>query len=148
MLRNLLELMFRTALSAGSGNRSYVQNITLQETHDEIVFASHLEFFAGAVGLMFATLVFVASNFYGWWQLGRNMTMSPIEIASAYNVPLLRGHEVSANANVDMQLEKIGGRRVRYGEIVDDTSGLQKGSLGFGLIEDVQRPEKGAFYFN
>lgn len=85
---------------------------------------------------------------YAYQQLGRNMTLSPFEKARAYNATLLRGHGVSANADDDLLLEKMGGKRVRYGEILDDTPGAQKGSLGFVLIEDVQRPEKGNVYLD
>lgn len=146
MLTNIHELMFRTALSAGSGNSTNEQKLTLQQTKDELVFKSHLEYLAGAVGLMFVTLILVTCTYRGWWQLGRKMTLSPIEIARAYNAPLLRGNGTSANADVEILLENIGGTQVRYGEVVNDTAGAQRGNLGFGFFEDVQRPEMGGVY--
>ncbi|KAJ5094478.1 hypothetical protein N7456_010339 [Penicillium angulare] len=148
MLTNIHELMFRTALSAGSGNSTFEQKIMLQQTKDELVFKSHFEYLAGAVGLMFVTLTLVACTYRGWWQLGRKMTLSPIEIARAYNAPLLLGNGISANADVELLLEKIGGAQVRYGEVVNDTPGAQRGNLGFGLFENVQRPGLGGVYLD
>lgn len=148
MLTNLHELMFHTALSAGSDNSTYEQKLTLQQTKDELVFKSQLEYLAGAVGLMFVTLILVACTYRGWWQLGRNMTLSPIETARTYNAPLLRGNGTSSNTDVELLLETIGGTQVRYGEVVNDTPGAQRSNLGFGSIEDVQRPGMGGVYLD
>lgn len=39
-------------------------------------------------------LVVVASTFYEWWKIGRPITMSPIEIAKAFNAPVLKADGV------------------------------------------------------
>lgn len=61
---------------------------------------------------------------YAYWQLGRIMTLSPIEIARAYNAPLLRGQGVSANANLDLLLEKMEGNLAPESDTVKSSTTL------------------------
>jgi hypothetical protein len=55
----------------------------------------------------------VAWLFKGCWLLGRGVTLSPVEIANAFEAPVTRGTD--PNAEVDMLLEQIGGRTVNFG---------------------------------
>ena len=53
--------------------------------------------------------------FYGWWNLGRDVSMSPVEIAKAFKAPHTEGAD--ANASVDKLLRQIGKRKARYGVV-------------------------------
>ncbi|PYI14805.1 hypothetical protein BO99DRAFT_291356, partial [Aspergillus violaceofuscus CBS 115571] len=96
--------MFRTALAAAndSSRLEYYKGVDATRvqtnqtvnsvlTTEEVVFKLHLEFLAAGVLVTIACVIPVASTFYGWWKIGRPVTMSPIEIAKAFNAPVLRG---------------------------------------------------------
>jgi hypothetical protein len=55
-----------------------------------------------------------------WWQLGRDVSLNPLEVATAFSAPLLAG----ADTNADWaQLAKaVGAKRVRYGAFADAAS--------------------------
>jgi len=54
--------------------------------------------------------------YYGWWELGRRTTLSPLETAKASGAPTLR--EVNDNGTVEQIIRQVGKRRIRYGEIL------------------------------
>ena len=69
--------------------------------------------------------------FYGWWELGRAVSLSPIEIAKVFDAPLLNGKGTSAE--IGELLNEIGPVRVRYGEPVQ--CGMMVNSEMSTLIE-------------
>ncbi|KAF2212782.1 hypothetical protein CERZMDRAFT_106043 [Cercospora zeae-maydis SCOH1-5] len=115
IFRQARDLMFRTALS--QGNASTIQPLhNLTEIRTITVFHSHYEYLAGAIALTFLAMALVSATFNGFWLLGRNVTMSPIETAKAFNAPLL-AHE-HPNAEVAELVKGAGTKPVRYGEVV------------------------------
>jgi hypothetical protein len=70
---------------------------------------------AGAVAVMVLAVAFVFSIFWGWWSLGRPVSLSPIETAKAFSAPQLQGN--NGNANIDDLLQETGRRRIQYGEV-------------------------------
>jgi hypothetical protein len=61
-------------------------------------------------------LISLLPIYYGWWELGRKTTLSPLETAKAFGAPILR--EVNDNATVEQILRQVGKRRIRYGKIL------------------------------
>jgi len=49
---------------------------------------------------------------WGWWELGRPVTLSPLETAKAFAAPILLG--AGATKNICGILEKVGDERVVY----------------------------------
>ncbi|GIZ49525.1 hypothetical protein CKM354_001255500 [Cercospora kikuchii] len=127
------DLMFRTALS--QGNATTMQNLqNPTELRTVTVYHSHYEYLAGAIALTFLAMALVMATFNGFWLLGRNVTMSPIETAKAFNAPLL-AHE-HPNAEVQELVKGAGAKPVRYGEVMtqvdedrmrDDGNSMYKG---------------------
>lgn len=110
------ELMFRTALA--QGNASTIQSIgTSAETRTVTVYSSHFEYLAISIAITFLAILIVLVTFNGFWLLGRNVTMSPIETAKAFNAPLLA--QEHPNAEVSELVKGAGVKPVRYGEVVD-----------------------------
>jgi hypothetical protein len=66
-------------------------------------------------------------TFYGWWELGRNVSLSPIEIAKAFNAPIFMN--VPSNRDIDAMLKELDGVKVRYGnkKSVDTSNGMDYG---------------------
>jgi hypothetical protein len=77
---------------------------------------------AGALATMLFCVFSVLPSYWGFWQLGRKVTLGPIEIASALGAPVLQ--QPHARGDVDILLKEVGGREVRYGETHDGRLGL------------------------
>lgn len=76
--------------------------------------------------------------------MGRNMTMSPLEVAKAFNAPLLAAQD--SNAEVKELVEKIGSRTVQYGAVSttafqEETKyGRQNWEVGRPLRVEIMEP--------
>lgn len=128
VISSLQEIMFRTALSVSNNppqNSSYTSNISYVNTTQTIhtvqvtsqpAFQTHTGYLAAGVAVMTTCVVAVASTFRGWWKLGRQMSLSPIEIAKAFNAPLLVQGKAT-NCDLGGLLGFVGDRPVRYGEV-------------------------------
>ncbi|KAK1246117.1 hypothetical protein MKX07_005186 [Trichoderma sp. CBMAI-0711] len=120
MINNVRELMFRSALAVA--NQTGAPPIRFKQTDSlitrvGIVYAAHWKFFAIAVGCMALQVLFIFWLICGWQKLGRHVSLDPFEIAKAMGAPLL--NQGSSNSSADQILDLLGGRRVKYGELVD-----------------------------
>ncbi|KAA8649631.1 uncharacterized protein ATNIH1004_002302 [Aspergillus tanneri] len=128
VISELQKLMFRTALSVPYNSshllyRSYAWDQMIEQiqtangikVQDMSVFQVDYGYMAAGAAVMGVCLVVVASTFYEWWKIGRPITMSPTEIAKAFNAPVLKGDGL--NGDLDGLLPIVGDRRVRYGEV-------------------------------
>lgn len=130
VIAGLQEIMFRTALSVH--NESSVHVVTKDSEEQTVpvqmnqtvraanfvsrpVFRMDRRYLAAGAVVMIVCVIIVASTFYGWWEVGRTVSMSPIEIAKAFNAPVLQGKGI--NSELDEMLPVVGRRRVRYGEV-------------------------------
>ncbi|KAF1939693.1 hypothetical protein EJ02DRAFT_381248 [Clathrospora elynae] len=69
--------------------------------------------------------------YYGYWQLGRGVSLNPLEIARAFGGPMFDGLDGNMGAT-DVEIEK-GGVAVRYGVV--ERSGVEK----LLRVEDTER---------
>ncbi|KAK6439679.1 hypothetical protein LTR95_004121 [Oleoguttula sp. CCFEE 5521] len=86
--------------------------------------------FLYVMGAIISTVVCVLSvlpTYWGYWQLGRKVSLGPFEIAHAFRSPMTAS---AANADIDQVLQQVGHHRVQYGQIVaGDARGV------FGVAE-------------
>ena len=104
---------------------------------DTIHYRTNFWYMGGAIASTLLCIACVLPSYYGFWQLGRKVTLGPFEIAAAFRAPNLH-HETHANAPVDRLIEEVGGREVRFGQIV---AGSDAGRIGIAESEFVQRVE-------
>ncbi|KAH8632793.1 hypothetical protein IG631_11427 [Alternaria alternata] len=152
MLDALREITFRTAVIAGKN--ADTRNITNADQQMEYqgyelqsIYITDWKFMAIAALLSFSSIIAVGATFYGWWELGRPFSMGPLELASAFEAPLLK----AAGEDAGLGNNTVREPRVQFGEkVVDDNgqfpSGLANRRLVLGLSTDVQRPRKGTMY--
>lgn len=95
--------------------RTFEQTIEIEQTAQEVVFKSQYQFLAIAIGITLVATGCVLTVLAGWWHLGREVSLSPIEIAKAFNAPLLA--ESHPNAEVRRLLRECGEQRLRYGVV-------------------------------
>ncbi|KAF7192985.1 hypothetical protein HII31_05676 [Pseudocercospora fuligena] len=102
---------------------------------DTIHYKSNYWYMGGAIASTIICILCVLPSYWGFWQLGRKVTLGPFEIAAAFRAPNLN-HPTAANAPVDKLIEEVGDRRVQFGHIV---SGNDAGRIGVAEPEFVER---------
>lgn len=113
LLQEARQFMFRTAVA--TANSSDVQLVMSTEVATRPIYQSHWQFLGIAILFTALAILTVTLTFYGFWHLGRQMTMSPIELAKAFDSPLLSCED--SNAVVGTIVKRIGKRGVRYGVV-------------------------------
>lgn len=147
IMNALNEIMFRTALLAKDYSKYTLLNYTtdrawtsyyeawpitppqgdngvpvpqtlVMEQHANInIFQSHYSYLVGALGVMILGVLVVIPTFNGFWQLGRDISLNPLEIAKAFNPQILEG--TGSNASSKHLDKTVGLKEVKYGEVVD-----------------------------
>jgi hypothetical protein len=115
ILAGIRDIIFRSAI-AGT-NASIQQAAHATETLTQAVYMSHYAYLAAALAVTFIAVCVLITLFFGWDKLGRNISLSPIEIAKAFNASLLDGSD--SNGDVKALLRQVGRREVQYREAID-----------------------------
>lgn len=155
ILSDFNNLMVRSAISAAGFSNSTAsqdpgvtlsQNVTANQTLTMNVFHSDLEWFAGAVILQVFAAVSILPVFYGFWKLGLRATMSPLDVAKAFEAPLLK--DVNSAAGSRGIVRAVGDLKVRLGQVteqqVDDLEKrFTRSKLAIAEAAGVVTPQKG-----
>lgn len=148
VIRQLNSLMLRASISAAinpvvtdaNGDivsynvpiESDIVTVSGNRTVDTVVYQSEYGYMAGAISIMFVCVLCVLPAYYGFWELGRKVTLGPVEIASAFRAPVLEHPAAAAGGEVDTLLKEVGDRRLKYGKLEGT------GKLGIAEPEVVQ----------
>jgi hypothetical protein len=93
-------------------NRTVEHQAAVSMTFDETVYAVRYGWLTGAVALIALSCLAILQTYWGWWLLGRPVSLSPLEIAKAFDAPLL--HDADANGTSKELARAIGDVKVRY----------------------------------
>ncbi|KAK4445146.1 hypothetical protein QBC34DRAFT_473034 [Podospora aff. communis PSN243] len=130
------------------------QQVPMRQTRTIQVFRSNYAFLVGGVAVMLVATIGVMPLFYGFWTLGREVSLSPVEMAKAFGAPVLEGSGAGVTAEAIARSE-VGRVGVQYGEVV---SGVATGTgpetaeskgelrLRFGREDEVRAPVGGRVY--
>lgn len=110
VLDSMNDFMFRASLQASTATD--VQTFSVQRTNEALIFYSNYRFLAAALAVMLLALLAVLFLLWGWWELGRHVSLSPLETAKAFGPPMMQ--DAGSNSAVDGILEAIGPMGVRY----------------------------------
>lgn len=95
------------------------QQVQMEESLELAVYKSHHTYLAAAAGITYLALLFtlllVGQVFSSH---GRKVSFSPLEVAKAFNAPLLA--DVGSNLEADDIAETLTDVRVKYGEAMED----------------------------
>ena len=123
----LNELAFRTGVyTANTYNDGFLKpmidddleiyyNLTGIQKTPINVFEADFSYFAGAAAVELFTILIILFTFYGFWGFGRSVTLSPLEIAKAFDSPLLLETDCNYNGRDIARFE--GQRTVQYGAL-------------------------------
>jgi hypothetical protein len=118
MINQIRQIAFRASVQAAKDNATS-SNATqfIQYTGDsaETIYVTDFRLIAIAAFLNILAIIVILPTYRGWWKLGRQFSLSPLEIARAFGAPLLR--ETESNATWEHISEQVGARKVKYGYI-------------------------------
>jgi hypothetical protein len=141
ILRAMGDVLFRAGIIQVFG-AGITQNFTATETTPTLVFHSNYAYLAGAIILMLTALVALTFPLWGWWELGRDVSLSPLETAKAFGAPMLQ--QVSLDMGADGLVKQVGDLRVKYGGVRDsDETGLLSPRMEIGDPGIGRKPYKG-----
>ncbi|KAI4929021.1 hypothetical protein J4E85_005644 [Alternaria conjuncta] len=148
LLRKLNTLSFVTALyikGAPTTDRDKrkalgmtSQNITTSITGIVEEYLTSSAYVYGALAATFITVILVLPVYWGFWQLGRKVTLGPLEISQAFGAPIIAPDKMKAyHGDFDQVLEDVGDRRVQYGQLRN----APPGQMGLAEPEKVVVPK-------
>ncbi|KAJ9653393.1 hypothetical protein H2198_007433 [Neophaeococcomyces mojaviensis] len=100
-------------------NVEYVQALQYKS---EVHYSTNIAYMVAAVVSSFVCVACVLPAFWGWWELGRKVTLNPIEVANAFQAPVLAAVH-SGTGHADDVIKAAGGQMVRYEEVYDEKCG-------------------------
>lgn len=115
------------------GPSNFTQAVPGLEYHTTIQYTSNFALMIAATVLMFCCVVAVLPSYWGFWELGRKVTLGPMDIASAFRAPDLHTDAAARGVAITDLMKDLGSRRVQYG-IIEGT-----GRLGVAEFDRVQR---------
>jgi hypothetical protein len=65
------------------------QVLGMQQTSNITVFKSNYAYLAAALAVMMTGFLVVIPTLHGYWEMGRQTSLNPLEIAKAFNADLL-----------------------------------------------------------
>lgn len=151
MINAISEISFRTSLYAAADqslsstrqNSTYMmvdQTVPYTGSSTHTIYRTNIALMITGVAFSLLGIIGLVPLYIGWWELGREVSMSPLEIAKAFDAPLLR--DVQGNAEQQEIVSRTTGFKVRYGEVMRDGEGV----LMLGNESDVGRLRKGGVY--
>jgi hypothetical protein len=111
LLRSAIDVA-QDASAQGRDLDPYTANFTAHFAGSELHYHSDFRYLAGAIVIMFLGLLAVVFLLWGWWELGRSVTLSPLETAKAFGAPILLGAGPEKEANGIMK--EVGHERVAH----------------------------------
>ncbi|KAH8696242.1 hypothetical protein BGW36DRAFT_297717 [Talaromyces proteolyticus] len=110
VLTAMQDYLFRSSISVYTNENS--QNCPVKRTSSVLTFQSNFRFLIGALSLMTLAIICVLVQFWNWWELGRRVTLSPIEVVNAFGA--LPTSQLNDVCMVDEILKVTGKTTVRY----------------------------------
>jgi hypothetical protein len=99
---------------------------------DAIHYKTNYLFVGLAIASMIGCLLLILPSFWRYGELGRQVTLGPMEIASAFRAPMLETGVAGQKAakNLEELIEQVGDRKVVYGFVeVENDDGADGGSV-------------------
>ncbi|CAD0088496.1 unnamed protein product [Aureobasidium vineae] len=121
-IRQINLLMFAVASDAWSNgwdinNYTITKAVNVTQYSRSIHYQTNHGFMWGALASILFCVLCVLPSYWGYWQLGRDVTLGPFEIANAFRAPVL-DHPSAANAPVKQLIREVGQREVKYGAMM------------------------------
>jgi hypothetical protein len=161
MLDKFREIAFRTSVRAGKDRANVTdaqQSVTYNGLATHSIYVTDFRYMVAAAIISVASVLAISLTFHGWWQLGRSASLSPLEIAKAFDAPLLSQVGSNINLSDNKNLGLTAAARVQYGVKADEQAyttqyaggqmNHQRRRLVMGPAGQVGRPNAGDIFGN
>ncbi len=118
------------------------QHITYHGTEPTTIYTVNVLFIGLAVAASLLGVLALFPLYYGWWDLGRKVSLNPLETAKAFEAPLLK--EVHSNAPRSKIVETVGMQHVRYGVMQEKNDEPRRLHIEENHDGQVKTPEPGS----
>ncbi|KAL9095224.1 MAG: hypothetical protein Q9165_002480 [Trypethelium subeluteriae] len=143
-LTNFDKAVNKTAHSYPQFDFGTSQNIAMEAVSQKVVFVLNWNFLAAALAVMVLNIIGALTALSGWRMIGREVSMSPLELAKAFDPEIL--HEAGSNMTAEEIVEVTGSRRVRYGAVAI-SGGESRRRLAVTAETEASLPTQGAKYY-
>jgi hypothetical protein len=120
------------------------QSVPFTCWHQCSVYRADLRFVYGALAANLPGVLGVLLLTWGWWQLGRAMSLNPLEVAQAFRAPLLAGAALSNSTRAEIA-RVSGAMYVCYGVVaardVDEQFPQQMSTMPTGRLRTTKQLE-------
>ena len=126
MINIMRQIAFRTALHAAADNpllANATQTTRYTGAKKQTIYVTDYRFLVFGAIVSLLGIFAVMPTLWGWWEDGREVSLSPLEVAKAFDAPLLASAD--CNATSAQLLRQVGGKGVRYGAV--DRAALETG---------------------
>lgn len=89
----------------------------------------------GAVAATLCCVLLVLPVYWGFWQLGRKVSLNPLEIAHAFRSPMFTD---APTGSPKVLIKEVGSQAIRYGPMA--VAGANYGRFGVAAPQDVAKP--------
>lgn len=131
IIRAFSDVLFRGAYYDSPNETA--RSFTVLHTRPTLVYQSVYSFLAAATALVFLAIIAASSTLWGWWEVGRKVSLSPLETGMALGAHVLENAD--SPQDVKGLVRYVGERRVRYGETYGvGRDGSTRAVLGVGQL--------------
>ena len=108
-----------TVVAVGqNSSATFKQLSSTMQVSDVVYYKTHYWYMFGGVIVSLACILLVLPTFWRYGELGRKVTLGPIEVASAFRAPMLtegRPNAAEAGGDIHELIRDVGDRKVQYG---------------------------------
>jgi hypothetical protein len=123
--------------------QNWTQSVQVNDEQKLAVYTISIPYMIAAALVSLLAVPAVSRLYFGWWELGRNVSLDPLEVAKAFDAPHLE--IVNGNAEGQDVAKRVGLERVRYG-VIHDAGGTMRGELKLYDEEFVRKPKSGEIF--
>ncbi|KAF2185842.1 hypothetical protein K469DRAFT_575576, partial [Zopfia rhizophila CBS 207.26] len=95
--------------------KNWIQEVSVSGYRTETIYKINPILVALAVLISLVGVIAILPLYMGFWELGRKVSLNPLEIARAFGAPLMEG--IDGNATSERVVIERGGMAVRYGAL-------------------------------
>lgn len=97
--------------------QNWTQTVSYTGRSTQIVYSVSTAYLISAVVVSLLGVVAIAPLYWGWWELGRDVSFNPLEVAKAFHAEILR--DADWNMSKEGLVKMVGEREVSY-RVVDE----------------------------
>lgn len=102
-----------------ASNRTIQQQASISMVYEHTVYSVQYRWLFAAFVLISLISLSIFWTYWGWWELGRPVSLDPLETAKAFDAALL--HRADVNGTASEICDIVGTTRVRYGPMAPST---------------------------